>query len=352
MSIKKQKTISESTLKQYNMSFRLFCTDLNLNNPYDSFIKLHYKISQRTKNYISNESIKTALSAILYKLRENNINKELQDEYLLLLNHMRKICMYKTQNPKNNNKIPDWEYLLEMNDYWKTSTEIDADLYYVISSVYVLVPPRRITDYINMFICNKPINPLSLKNINDEKNYLYYNENKAYFIFNNYKTKKTYGSQIFRVPNNLMFIIINYIHQRNLKDNDNLFMLKDTKGSGKLQFYRLLQKTFNCSVDAIRHSYISYIFNNNIPTTQELKQTSLFMAHSISMHLDYRKDNYNYDENSDKIDISFNPELINYINPNSIYGQRLKNNDSNYILLKNIINSVLILYLIRIYLIK
>lgn len=343
MSIKNK--ISSSSLKQYNMTFRLFCMDLNLNNPYETFIKLHYKISQRTKNYISNETIKTALSAIMYKLKENNSNQELINEYTLLLSHMRKICMYKTQNPQDNNKIPDWEYLIEMNNYWKTSQEIDSDLYYVISSIYVLIPPRRLTDYINMFICNKQINPLILKNINDNKNYFFYNDNNAYFIFNNYKTKSKYGSQIFKVPIKLMNIIINYINRRQLKDNDNLFLLKDTEGSGKLQFYRLLQKTFNCSVDSIRHSYISYIFSNDIPTTQELKQTSLFMAHSISMHLDYRK-NIKTDKNNNEIDISFNPELINYINPNSIYGRKLKQNDYNYILLKNIINNCLLLYFI------
>jgi len=328
--------VSQSTLKQYNSTYRLFCSDLNLNDPYGSFLKLCYKVSQRSKQIISNETIKTALSAIVYNLREKNYSNDIIKEYLLLISHMRKICMYKTQNPiLNAEKIPEWSYLLEMKDYWRESNEVNADIYYVLAGVYTIVPPRRIADYVNMFIYNgdeNPINPVNLKNINDTKNYFYYNttfENTpAYFIFNNYKTKKTYGSQIFKVPDELKFMILEYIDNRKLKHNTNLFLLKTTEGQGKIQFYRLLQNTFQCSVDAIRHSYISHIFDNGIPSTQELKNNSIFMAHSISMHLDYRKILQTKDDK--EVIINIDPELLNYINPNSIYAKKLLKFDTEY----------------------
>ena len=205
--------VSETTLKQYNLTYRLFCSDLNLNDPYGSFLKLCYKVSQRSKQLISNETIKTALSAIVYHLREQNYSQEIINEYLLLIAHMRKICMYKTQNPVlDAEKIPEWSYLLEMKEYWRDSNEINSDIYYVLAGIYTIVPPRRIMDYVCMFIYNgeeHPINPIDLKNINNTKNYFYYNnsENIAYFIFNNYKTKKTYGSQIFKVPDELKYVI-------------------------------------------------------------------------------------------------------------------------------------------------
>lgn len=340
--------ISASSLKQYNSTYRLFCSDLNINKPNETFINLCYKISQRTKKIISNETIKTALSAILYKLKENNANKDLINEYSLLVIHMRKICMYKTQNPLMNNNIPDWNYLLERHDYWKDADEINSDIYYIISGLYTIVPPRRIIDYAFMYICHKNINPVSLKNLNDEKNYFYYYNDKAYFIFNNYKTKKTYGSQIFKVPEELKDIIIDYINKRNLKNNDNLFMIQNNN-AGKIQFYRLIQKTFDCSVDVIRHSYISYLFDDieNLPTTQELKQSSIFMAHSISMHLDYRKEiNNNEDE---KVNIGYDPELLYYINPYSIYGHKIMETDKQYQLLFNIIKCYCMIKLFEIY---
>ena len=328
--------VSQSTLKQYNSTYRLFCSDLNLNDPYGSFLKLCYKVSQRSKQIISNETIKTALSAIVYNLREKNYSNDIIKEYLLLIVHMRKICMYKTQNPiLNAEKIPEWSYLLEMKDYWRESNEVNADIYYVLAGVYTVVPPRRIADYVNMFIYNgdeNPINPVNLKNINDTKNYFYYNKTfentPAYFIFNNYKTKKTYGSQIFKVPDELKFMILEYIENRKLKHNTNLFLLKSTEGQGKIQFYRLLQNTFQCSVDAIRHSYISHIFDNGIPSTQELKNNSIFMAHSISMHLDYRKILQTKDDK--EVTINIDPELLNYINPNSIYAKKLLKFDTEY----------------------
>ena len=337
--------VSQSTLKLYNYTYRLFCSDLNLNDPYGSFLKLCYKVSQRSKQLISNETIKTALSAIVYNLREQNYSQEIINEYLLLITHMRKICMYKTQNPVlDAEKIPEWSYLLEMKDYWRDSNEVNSDIYYVLAGIYTIVPPRRIADYVNMFIYNgeeHPINPVNLKNINDTKNYFYYNttfedsrpeerevlgpqgpNNPAYFIFNNYKTKKTYGSQIFKVPDELKYMILEYIKNRKLKHDTNLFLLKTTKGQGNIQFYRLLQNTFQCSVDAIRHSYISHMFENDIPTTQELKNNSIFMAHSISMHLDYRKILKSNDEQKEIV-VNIDPELLTYINPNSKYAKKL-----------------------------
>ena len=40
-------------------------------------------------------------------------------------------------------------------------------------------------------------------------------------------------------------------------------------------------------------------------------------------------------------------ELINYINPNSIYGQKLKQSDFNYNLIKNLISNVLLMYFVK-----
>lgn len=347
--------VSQSTLKQYNLTYRLFCSDLNINDPYDSFLKLCYKVSQRSKQLISNETIKTALSAIVYRLRINNNSQDIINDYLLLLGHMRKICMYKTQNPViNADKIPDWEYLIEMKDYWRNSDEINSDIYYILAGIYTIVPPRRIMDYVCMYIYNgneHPINPVALKNINDTKNYFYYNttfeDTPAYFIFNNYKTKKTYGSQIFKVPDELKFMILEYIENRNLKHDTNLFLLKTIESQGKIQFYRLLQNTFQCSVDAIRHSYISHIFDNGIPSTQELKKNSTFMAHSISMHLDYRKILKSDDDDQQK-EINFDPELLNYINPNSKYAKKLLQFDAEYNTLLSIFKTIFLVLFIKI----
>ena len=46
--------ITNQSIKNYNNMYRLFCSDLNINNPYETFISLCYKISQRTNQCISN----------------------------------------------------------------------------------------------------------------------------------------------------------------------------------------------------------------------------------------------------------------------------------------------------------
>ena len=86
--------ITNQSIKNYNNMYRLFCSDLNINNPYETFISLCYKISQRTNKCISNETIKQILCAINYKLKKNNSSADLIKEYSLLITHMRKICAY------------------------------------------------------------------------------------------------------------------------------------------------------------------------------------------------------------------------------------------------------------------
>ena len=332
--------ITNQSIKNYNNMYRLFCSDLNINNPYETFISLCYKISQRTNKCISNETIKQILCAINYKLKKNNSSADLIKEYSLLITHMRKICAYQTQNPCINNNIPEWDYLIHKRKYWKHSNEINSDIYYVISSLYTLIPPRRLIDYVNMFIYLEQINPILLKNINDKKNYLCITDNGTYFIFNNYKTNKSYGSQIFKLPDKLSIILKNYIYTRNLLHGDNLFNLNTTNNYGRTKFYNLLNTTFNCSVDNIRHSYISNLFSNNIPSSYELNSISNFMAHSIATHINYRKNK------PTKINNIYIP---NYINPYSKQGQLLLHNSNIYRTLFNIIKSYIILMLFTIY---
>ena len=71
---------------------------------------------------------------------------------------------------------------------------------YVLMAVSsgIFIPPRRLLDY----VCFK------IKNINkSEDNYL----DKNTFVFNKYKTSKTYGTQIIELPKELKAIIIKWI---------------------------------------------------------------------------------------------------------------------------------------------
>ena len=74
----------------------------------------------------------------------------------------------------------------------KTNADIQQIQNYIIVSLLggIFIPPRRSLDYCSM----------KIKNINkDEDNYI----NKNKFVFNRYKTAKTYGQQDLEIPQQL-----------------------------------------------------------------------------------------------------------------------------------------------------
>ena len=94
------------------------------------------------------------------------------------------------------NKYLDYNDILKLHEELKNNVEKIKDknnldkneynliLYYFVFSLYIYIPPRRNSDYLNCYIIiNKP------KLLDQDKNYLYKNK----FIFNNYKTSKTFG---------------------------------------------------------------------------------------------------------------------------------------------------------------
>ena len=97
-------SLSETTIKKYDNMRRLFWNDLDIYSPNETIINLLYQKSERNQTYISNETIKLCLNSIIYYLRgeydkkpSDKLSRIIQ-EYSNYINHMRKICLYKTQN--------------------------------------------------------------------------------------------------------------------------------------------------------------------------------------------------------------------------------------------------------------
>ena len=116
----RNKGLSENTLKQYIQNLRLYCYNLDLFEPYKTFIKLHHKISERKKCIISKETIKSCLNAIIWILKETYEEdkiKNIINEYKELVKHLRLSCIYDTYNQnRNNSKVPYWEIILKRKD--------------------------------------------------------------------------------------------------------------------------------------------------------------------------------------------------------------------------------------------
>lgn len=166
----------------------------------------------------------------------------------------------------------------------------------LIYGIYTLFPTRREDDYRLMRITYN----IRAEDADDNYNYLQILKNgKMKFIFNEYKTNKTYKQQIYNVPENLTKIFNSYINQNSLKELDYLFYSNNDKRDkmGQSNFSQKISATFKkiydipININYIRKSYSNHIhkiaYENRLSTKEEQKLIEM-MAHSIQEHNKYR----------------------------------------------------------------
>ena len=133
---------------------------------------------------------------------------------------------------------------------FKKKNKTDADMVqiqdYVILSLLsgIFIPPRRSLDYCAMKISNVNI---------DEDNYI----DKNKFVFNQYKTAKTYGKQELAIPQKLKSILNRWI-----SINDGEYLLRDKNGNpmNSIKLNQYMNRIFGgkkIAVNAMRHSYLT-----------------------------------------------------------------------------------------------
>jgi hypothetical protein len=181
------------------------------------------------------------------------VNSITQPEIKNIFDNLKKraTVLYKT----NNNT-----YMMDIQDF-------------IIVSLYYLIPPRRALDFTEF----------KIRNIDKEvDNYM----DKDKFIFNRYKTAKTYGQQIVKIPASLQKIIKQWI-----KINPTEYLLRDKKGQ-KLngptltqRFHKIFDKKI--SVNALRHSYLSDKYQDTIKIDKNLKNDMTNMGSSIGQKTTY-----------------------------------------------------------------
>ena len=204
-------------------------------NKYNSFIKTQQKTETQEANWIEKEKIKEVF---------DKLEKDAKQ-------------IYKKQS-------------LTMND-------LQSIQEYIIVALLggLFIPPRRLLDYTEFRV----------KNIKkDEHNY--YNRGSLYF--NHYKTAKHYGEQSVKVPKTLQAILMKWI-----KTSPNDYLLFDNNGN-KLNSVKLnqrLNKIFNgkVSVNALRHTYLTDKFGEQIEKNKEIANTMTDMGSSSSQLTTYVK---------------------------------------------------------------
>lgn len=291
------KITSTYTIKIYEGIFKNHCLNLSFTNAENDLLTLQKE--DKSLNIIKS-CFQTIIFYIRYHLNFCSINKDIKnyidsdttfiknsskininkskDEYkIILLEYSEYLngIVIKIKNNKKKLDYPKWKTLININ--------IDqlTDQNKLIYNLYVLMPPRRIKDYIN-FVYVSNINNI----IDQNNNYCfidYENLDNSKFIFYNYKTFKTYGIQKLIISDDLLNFIIEYVKNQNIKDNEKLIKI-----NSNTRFIEALNKIFGYSVDIIRHSFIDYLYTLNL-SYSELDKISFYMAHNIKQQQKYKK---------------------------------------------------------------
>lgn len=248
-------------------------------------LRTHYKNDNTFKNYINilvviTSHLKTLNKSVYQTLTKLNIyiNDKIQDR--------RK---YNTLEEADKNKIIDLDKSTILENLNKLTNIKDKLIY----GLYCLFPARReewrqtkITTETNKDILNDHLN-----------NYLIISTNPKQIIFNNYKTSKTHGQQIFNInDNDLNNIIDEYILNNGLIDYDYLFSLNKDKNKmiSQPNFSHLISdvffKVYNIPISLrfLRMSHTSYLLNKN-PTIKQMEILAYQMGHSLQEQGKYKK---------------------------------------------------------------
>jgi integrase len=140
----------------------------------------------------------------------------------------------------------------------------------------IFIEPRRLMDW-----------RMKIRGDIDEKKENYIDHEKKQFIFNDYKTKGSYGAQRIDIPKPLMTILKKWI-----SINPYDCLLVDVKGgcltqsAMNLRLNNILGK--RVGINGIRHSYLTELYKD-LPALKEIKERADKMGHSIETALSYVK---------------------------------------------------------------
>lgn len=152
----------------------------------------------------------------------------------------------------------------------------------VIYAIYSYIPPRRL-EYAKMYVSNQ-----SSKR-NNSVNYIVLSRgNPKKFIFNQYKTAKTFGKQEYNIPPELALLLKKYIKINGLKNGDK-FLNYDEKYLSEIitkVFYKVYDEKIN--LNFIRKAYATHINGLNI-SNNERKVLCESMGHSCEQSAKYKK---------------------------------------------------------------
>lgn len=260
--------------------------------------RLRYEeINEKIENLNTRIKLMSCLN-IIHKYKDTKINKKKKGifEKLLTLRNYINTKNEKTEKEKINwidydelkRKTKEYaEYVLNNNVSFINFRNV------LILCLYVLIPPTRLGNYLDMKLIIKY--KYDLKKRSKEYNYIVKKNNNYVFIFNKYKTVKYLGQLIYEVKNDLLNKMIDkYFNEYNLYKKYFLINFTGKKMSQsnltealKSITRKIFKKEINLNM--LRHIFITWLLKQNI-TTEEKKNILELMGQKYNINM---SDNYN-----------------------------------------------------------
>lgn len=249
-----------------------------------SDFKEHERILEFLKNMPANRR-KTILSALVV-LTDENAYRTVMNEDVVKYNHeIQKQELSPAQEAswvsQTDIKGVFDELAIHAKMLYAKKTLKPSDLQdiqkYVLMAVSsgIFIPPRRLLDY----CCFK------IKNINKtEDNYL----DKNTFVFNHYKTSKTYGQQTIDIPKELRALVVKWIK---INPTDWLFFDTNMNCLNAVKMNQRYNLIFGgkVSTNNLRHSYLTAKFGHMIEQKKAVDTVMSEMGSSENMLTCYVK---------------------------------------------------------------
>jgi hypothetical protein len=293
-SVYTSKTFKSSLIRIENI-YNKKLSDLKL-----SFLENIKDLFNKLLEYYSENTILSTLSSLskLTNIIDYNLNTQLEIKQEIT-KLKKKIDNDNTQQVINS-RIDQYVEFKEIknkvnkniNNYLNDDKSFTDFRRFLILCLFVLNIPTRIQNYINMLVVKDDTD------LNNNYNYIVYNPSSITFIFNKYKTSKYYGQKILKVNNNNLILLINkwftnyntskrffLIDESNFEISQKLFT-KDLKTITKKLF-----KNEGFSVDVLRSSFITELYNSNPNFRTKCFIADLMGNSHLTSEINYRKVN-------------------------------------------------------------
>jgi len=283
--------LSDSSCKTYISLLSGLCKSLNI-EPNKSYL-MNPQNSSKIIETLSKQCLNSrkAKYSAMFVLTGNDDYRE------LMMDDLATHVENENKQEMNTKQQENWMSFAEIKSLydafkedvkplWKKKVLLPDELtklqQFVIFSLVsgVLIPPRRLMDYTEFKIRNVD---------NDTDNYMTNNE----FVFNQYKTAKTYGRQVIPIPKTLSALIKKW-----MKIQTNDYLLTDSNGNKltEVQLNQRIRKLFdtdgtgnNISVNMLRHIYTTEKVHKHTPSMKKLQTIATAMGHSITQNILYKK---------------------------------------------------------------